>query len=44
MKERMPRINPHASVLVQDKQLQKQMKWLRKHGFKNPRQAQEAGY
>lgn len=41
---RMPRINPHASAIKQDKQLREQMKWLKKHGFKNPRDAQNAGY
>lgn len=43
-KERMPRTNPHASVLKQDKQLREQLRWLRRHGFRNPREAQEAGY
>jgi len=43
-KERMPRINPHASALKQDEQLRKQMKWLKEHGFKTAREAQEAGY
>lgn len=42
--ERMPRINPHASAIKQDKQLREQMRWLKKHGFKTAREAQEAGY
>ena len=42
--ERMPRINPHASAIEQDKQLRKQSRWLKDHGFKTPREAQEAGY
>jgi len=44
MKERMPRINPHATAIQQDKQLIEQMKWLKTHGFKTTRDAQEAGY
>jgi len=43
-KEKMPRINPHATAIQQDKQLDEQMKWLKAHGFKTPREAQEAGY
>jgi len=43
-KEKMPRINPHATAIQQDKQLVEQMKWLKAHGFKTPREAQEAGY
>ncbi|GAI00782.1 unnamed protein product, partial [marine sediment metagenome] len=42
--EKMPRINPHATAIQQDKQLVEQMKWLKAHGFKTPREAQEAGY
>lgn len=42
--ERMPRIDPHASVLKQDQQLRKQIRWLKQHGFKTAREAQEAGY
>ena len=42
--ERMQRINPHASAIEQDKQLRKQMKWLKERGFKTAREAQEAGY
>lgn len=42
--ERMPRINPHASAIKQDEQLRAQMRWLKKHGFKSTREAQEAGY
>jgi len=42
--ERMPRIDPHASVIQQDKQLIEQRKWLKAHGFKTARDAQEAGY
>ncbi len=42
--DRMPRINPHASALKQDKQLREQLRWLKQNGFKNTRQAQEAGY
>ena len=41
---KMPRINPHASVLKQDKQLQEQLRWLKQKNFKNAREAQEAGY
>ena len=40
----MPRINPHATALKQDKQLREQMKWLKQNKFKTPREAQEAGY
>jgi len=43
-KEKMPRINMHDSALKQDKQLRQQMKWLKKKGFKNPRDAQNAGH
>jgi hypothetical protein len=43
-KEKMPRINPHATAIEQDKQLRNQMKWLKDHGFKTPGEAQEAGY
>jgi len=43
-KERMPRINPHATAIQQDKQLAEQIKWLKTHGFKTARDAQEAGY
>jgi len=43
-KEKMPRVNPHATAIQQDKQLVEQMKWLKAHGFKTPREAQEAGY
>lgn len=43
-KKRMPRIDPHATAIQQDKQLDKQMKWLKAHGFKTARDAQEAGY
>lgn len=42
--ERMPRVNPHATALKQDKQLREQIRWLKKHGFKNARAAQEAGH
>ena len=41
---RMPRINPHASAIMQDKQLRDQLKWLKIYGFKNTREAQEAGH
>ncbi len=44
MTNRMPRINPHATVLKQDAQLREQIKWLKVNGFRNPREAQEAGY
>ena len=44
MKERMPRIDPHATAIQQDKQLIEQIKWLKAHGFKTARDAQEAGY
>jgi len=40
----MPRINPHATMLKQDEQLRCQLAWLRRYGFKDCRQAQEAGY
>lgn len=40
----MPRVNPHASALKQDKQLIEQLKWLKVKGFKSAREAQEAGY
>jgi len=43
-KERMPRIDPHASALRQDEQLRKQIKWLKVHGFKDAREAQNAGH
>ena len=43
-KERMPRIDPHATAIQQDKQLVEQMKWLKARGFKTAREAQEAGY
>ena len=43
-KDKMPRTNPHASALQQDKQLREQIKWLKASGFKSPREAQEAGY
>jgi hypothetical protein len=43
-KERMPRIDPHATAIQQDKQLIEQIKWLKAHGFKTAREAQEAGY
>ncbi len=43
MVEKMPRVNPHATVIKQDAQLREQMRWLVLHGFKNPRDAQEAG-
>ena len=42
-KDKMPRINPHASFIKQDAQLRQQIKWLKFHGFKDARQAQEAG-
>jgi len=41
---KMPRINPHASALQQDRQLIEQLKWLKIHGFKSAREAQEAGH
>jgi hypothetical protein len=44
LKERMPRIDPHATAIQQDKQLIEQIKWLKAHGFKTARDAQEAGY
>jgi len=44
MTDRMPRINPHATVLKQDEQLRKQLKWLKVHKFNNARDAREAGY
>lgn len=40
----MPRIDPHASALKQDKQLREQMKWLKKHGFQSYHEAQKEGY
>ena len=40
----MPRIDPHATVLKQDEQLRRQLAWLKRYGFKDCRQAQEAGY
>ena len=43
-KDKMPRVNIHASALKQDEQLRKQIKWLKQYGFKNPREAQKAGY
>jgi len=43
-KSKMPRINFHASALKQDAQHRKQNAWLRKHGFKSTRDAQNAGY
>ena len=43
-KKKMPRINPHASVLKQDNQLKAQIKWLKENGFKSARDAQNAGY
>jgi len=43
-KEGMPRIDPHGTALQQDKQLVEQIKWLKAHGFKTARDAQEAGY
>ena len=44
MPDKMPRINPHATALQQDKQLQGQIKWLKEKSFKSAREAQEAGY
>jgi len=41
---KMPRINPHATAILQDIQLREQMNWLKRNGFKNVREAQEAGY
>jgi len=41
---KMPRVNPHASAIKQDKQLIKQLRWLKQSGFKSAREAQEAGY
>ncbi len=41
---RMPRTNPRATALKQDKQLREQIKWLKANGFKTPRAAQEAGH
>lgn len=43
-KEKMPRINPHASALKQDKQLRDQRRWLKKKRIKSAREAQDAGY
>lgn len=43
-KAKMPRINPHASAIKQDKQLREQLRWLKKHGFRSARAAQEAGH
>jgi len=43
-KEKMPRVDPHATAIQQDKQLVEQMKWLKAHDFKSSRDAQEAGY
>jgi len=43
-KERMPRINPHATAIKQDKQHIEQNKWLKKKGFKNVRDAANAGH
>jgi len=44
VKDKMPRINPHASALQQDAQLRQQIKWLKGKGFKTAREAQEAGH
>ena len=41
---KLPRINPHGTALEQDAQLKRQLKWLKENGFKNVREAQEAGY
>lgn len=40
----MPRINPHATAIKQDKQLREQIRWLKRNRFKSAREAQEAGY
>ena len=40
----MPRINPHATALKQDERLREQLRWLKARGFKDAREAQEAGY
>lgn len=42
--EQMPRVNPHASALRQDAELKGQQEWLKEHGFKSAREAQEAGH
>ena len=42
MTDKMPRINPHATAIKQDRQLREQMKWLKLNGFKNCRETQEA--
>lgn len=42
-KEKMPLINPHASAVKQYEQQKKQMTWCKKHGFKTPRDAMNAG-
>ncbi len=44
MTNKMPRINPHASYIKQNSQLKMQLRWLKLNGFKNAREAQEAGY
>lgn len=42
--EGMPRINPHASALGQDRQRLEQIKWLKQKGFKTAKEALDAGY
>lgn len=44
VEDKMPRINPHATALKQDRQMREQLKWLKGHGFKNYSDAQKAGY
>ena len=43
-KDKMPRINPHATALIQDDQHRRQIAWLKRMGFNTPRDAQNAGY
>ena len=44
MENKMPRINPHSSYIKQDEQLRAQLRWLKLNGFKDAREAQEAGH
>jgi len=42
--DKMPRVKIHDSAIKRDRQVVEQMRWLKAHGFKSPREAQEAGY
>ncbi len=44
MDSKMPRINPHATAMEQDRQLRLQLKWLKQHKFATPREARGAGH